>query len=96
LRAWKIGCHSTNKEKAFVDLKEIDKQIDSEMDALERKWFAAHEAAEVARAELQTAESKESGSRALAGVLARLEKAEAEKHEIMRQICAVEDSLVED
>ncbi len=79
-----------------MDIKENDKRIDSEMDALEGRWFAAHEAAEVARAELQTAESKESGARALANILARLEKAEAEKHEIMRQICAVEDSLIED
>ncbi len=79
-----------------MDINENDKQIDSEMDALERRWFAAHEAAEVARGELRTAESKESGSRTLADVLARLEKAEAEKHEMMRQICAVEDSLIED
>ncbi len=80
---------------APVDINEMDKGIDSEMDALERSWFAACRAAEAARAELETAGVSESAARALVEVLARLDNAEHQKHEIMRRIHALEDSLID-
>jgi hypothetical protein len=82
-------------EGAFVDINAIDKVTDAEMDALERSWFAASRAAEAARAELQTARVSESAARMIADVLARLDNAERQKHEIMRQINALEDSLID-
>jgi len=78
-----------------VDTNEIVKGKDSEMDALERSWFAANRAAEAARAELQTAGLTERAARAFADVLARLDNAERQKLEIMRQIHELEDSLVD-
>ena len=78
-----------------MDINEMDKGIDSEMDALERSWFAACRAAESARAELQAAGVSESAARALVEVLARLDNAERHKHEIMRKINALEDSLID-
>ena len=78
-----------------MDINEIDKGADSEMDALERSWFAAYRAAETARAELQTAGVAEIEARALADLLARLANAERQKHEIMRRIHALEDSLID-
>ena len=78
-----------------MDINEIDRGTDSEMEALERSWFAACRAAEAARAELQTAGVTEMAARALADVLARLDNAERRKHEIMQQIHALEDSLID-
>ena len=79
-----------------MDINEMDKGIDSEMDALERSWFAACRAAEAARAELETAGVSETAARALVDVVARLDNAEHQKHEIMRRIHALEDSLLTD
>jgi len=78
-----------------VDINEMGKGIDSKMEALERSWFAACRAAEAARAELETAGVSESAARALVDVLARLDNAERQKHDIMRQINALEDSLID-
>ena len=80
---------------APVDINEMGKGIDSKMEALERSWFAACRAAEAARAELETAGVSESAARALVDVLARLDNAERQKHDIMRQINALEDSLID-
>ncbi len=80
---------------APVDINEMNKGIDSEMDALERSWFTACRAAEAARAELETAGVSESAARALVEVVARLDNAERQKHEIMRRINALEDSLID-
>ena len=80
----------------MVNINEIDKGTDPEMDALERSWFAASRAAEAARADLQTAGVSEIAARALVDVLARLDNAERRKHEIMRQIHALEDRLIAD
>jgi hypothetical protein len=78
-----------------VDINEIDKATDSKMDALEGSWFAANRAAEAARAELQAAGLSEMAARSLADALARLDNAERQKREIMRQINALEDSMID-
>ena len=78
-----------------MDIGEIDKGRDAEMEALETSWFAAHRAAEAARGELQTAGVSEMVARAIADVVARLDTAERRKHEIMRQINLLEDSLID-
>jgi hypothetical protein len=85
----------TTQEETFMDINQIDNRTDSDMDALERNWFAAYRAAEAARAELQTAGVSENGARVVSDILARLEKAERQKHQIMRQIHAMEDSLID-
>jgi predicted transcriptional regulator len=83
------------KEGDTVDIYDIDKRTAYEIDALERSWFVACRTAEAARAELQKAGLSESAARTLAEIVARLESAERQKHEIMRQINALEDSLVD-
>jgi hypothetical protein len=82
-------------EEAFVNINEIDKETDFDLDALERSWFAAHRVAEAARAELQIAGVNETAPNVLADLLGRIDNAELQKHEIMRKIHALEDSLIE-
>jgi hypothetical protein len=84
------------REDTFVNINEIDNGTDAEMEALERSWFAAHRAAEAARAELEKVRERQTAAGILADVLARLDKAERQKHEIMRQINELEDSLLTD
>jgi hypothetical protein len=73
-----------------VDINEVNKGRDHEMDALERSWFAAYRAAEAARRELQAAVDGQ-----VADLLARLNQAEQQKQDIMRRIHALEDSLLD-
>jgi hypothetical protein len=72
-----------------VDINEIEKGTDFEMDALELSWFVAYRTAEAARRELLTAADGK-----MADLLARIDRAERQKREIMRQIHALEDSLI--
>jgi hypothetical protein len=73
-----------------VDINEVNKGRDREMDALERSWFAAYRATEAARRELQAAVDGQ-----MADLLARLNQAEQQKQDIMRRIHALEDSLLD-
>lgn len=77
-----------------MDISDLDKGFDSEMDSLERSWFAADRIAKAARRELEASGVTEDFARNVADVLARLDNAERLKREIMRQINALEDCLL--
>jgi hypothetical protein len=66
------------------------------MEALERRWFELNGAATAARSAVAANTPRAAGSPVLTGEQAKLDTAERQKHETMRQIEAIEDSLLED
>ena len=64
------------------------------MDDLERKWFDAQRVARAASEELSVHVDDDRRDPMVTAVRERLEQAERSKRDIMRQIEALEDSLI--
>jgi hypothetical protein len=64
------------------------------MEELERRWFEAYRAADVAREEMAVAVADELPATAFTSAHARLEEAERRKREIMNRIEEIEALLI--